>query len=360
MTEMLKIGVLGGGINSAVGKLHRQALATLDNVQVVRGCFSRDPGTNLSSGEAWRVRKIDLANSIDELLSPGVDYVVNLTPTNQHFETNSKILQAGKNLISEKAISTSGTQAEELARQMDSYGVRAFSVFNYSFYPVLRDLAFLIKAGEFGDIFFLDAEMLQDSYFRHLDSTGRLQTQDWRLRDYVLPTIHLDLGVHLINTVSYLAGSDVSDGSIAKRSRGAVPGLIDTCFGNITLKNGADVSLRFSKVALGSPNSLSIRVFGTKGSASWNQLAPDILEVSTRHSSKSLMYRGESRMPFSSRESNSVFKTGHTSGFLESMSLFYSSIFGSHVQGEFQSSGGNTSLKTAARELMTSELLYAT
>jgi predicted dehydrogenase len=48
---MLKVGIIGGGINSAVGNAHLAAIRLSNNFQIVAAIFSRDKKINIETAE---------------------------------------------------------------------------------------------------------------------------------------------------------------------------------------------------------------------------------------------------------------------------------------------------------------------
>jgi predicted dehydrogenase len=68
------------------------------------------------------------AVSVEELLAdPGIEIVVNLTVPAAHYDVGQKILNAGKNLYSEKPLCTSVDQAQRLLRAAKRRGLRVGS-----------------------------------------------------------------------------------------------------------------------------------------------------------------------------------------------------------------------------------------
>ena len=55
---MFIVGVLGGGINSAVGRAHMSALRLDGNWDIQAAHFSRNPEVNLKSASLWRPKRL--------------------------------------------------------------------------------------------------------------------------------------------------------------------------------------------------------------------------------------------------------------------------------------------------------------
>ena len=84
MNNMLRLGFIGGGINSAVVSTHFIASQMDGRFKVVAGCFSRHADINAQTAQHWSIspdRKYDNAEKflLDE--KDQLDAVVILTPT---------------------------------------------------------------------------------------------------------------------------------------------------------------------------------------------------------------------------------------------------------------------------------------
>ncbi len=63
MNKKLKLGVIGGGVNSAVGQTHFIATAMDFEAEVVSGFFSRDVDQNKLTGDRYGVPLSNQYNS---------------------------------------------------------------------------------------------------------------------------------------------------------------------------------------------------------------------------------------------------------------------------------------------------------
>lgn len=99
--KKLKMGMVGGGIGSFIGSIHRNA-AFLDNgIELVCGSFSSDYNNSLETGrnlylDQKRIYKsyIDLINSESELSEEErMDFIAIVTPNHLHFDPAIKALE---------------------------------------------------------------------------------------------------------------------------------------------------------------------------------------------------------------------------------------------------------------------------
>jgi len=104
---MLELGFVGGGINSAVGEIHKIASQMGGDFRLVAGCFSRNKDINNETASKWGVDpervhqdwEVFLENEYDK-----VDALVVLTPTPFHKDIVLKALDRNIPIICEKAI----------------------------------------------------------------------------------------------------------------------------------------------------------------------------------------------------------------------------------------------------------------
>ncbi len=80
----LRLGFIGGALNSAVGRAHFNASRLDGNFRVDCGCFSRHRENNLATAVAYSVSPERVSASWEELLDKekgAIDAVLILTPT---------------------------------------------------------------------------------------------------------------------------------------------------------------------------------------------------------------------------------------------------------------------------------------
>jgi len=325
--KSFQLGFVGGAPNSAAGYAHFVA-ARMDRLWDLKaGVFSRNNEINTKAGEVYGVDPERIYGSLDELISKEkdrLDALVVLTPTPLHHSMVLKCLEAGMPVICEKSLSTTSSEAREIRDLCHQTNGFLVVIYNYSGYPMVRELRRLIQDGTLGDILHFQVEMPQEGYLRTDDKGHKAIPQDWRQKDGPIPTLHLDLAVHLHELIHYLTGLKPIEVVADQSSRGLFP-VVDnvSCLARYT--QGVQGQFWFSKCALGHRNGLRLRIYGSKGSAEWYQLSPEELVLSFTDGRRQVFDRA-SNAKVASLPRYTRFKAGHPAGFNEALANLYYDI----------------------------------
>lgn len=327
--QKLKVAFLGGAHSSAAGRLHRTAIELDHRFEVVAGCFSRNIETNRVSADIYGVDPdrvyADLARLLDAEIS-NIDAIVILTPTDQHFEQILRIRDAGVAVICEKAMVSELSQAHIVGEQYKANKDFLAVTYNYTGYPMLRELKAIIDSGSLGQVTQIRAEMPQEGYIKKDLNQRPIVPQEWRLRDGLVPTISLDLGVHLHLMIKFLVGAVPERVVALQGSKGNFDGLTDTVKCLARYSKGIDCSMWFTKAALGHRNGMKIEIYGSLKSAIWIQENPEQLFIADATGNKLVLDRATASIAVADQPRYSRFKAGHPAGFVEAFANYYSDV----------------------------------
>lgn len=340
MSKELKVAFIGGGINSAVGQAHKIALQMDGNFELVAGCFSRDAETNFRTAEAWGVDSKRVYETYNELLSlekGRLDAVLVLTPTPSHKEIVVECLMSGFLVVCEKSLAMSVREAEEIKACMDRYKGKLVVTYNYSGYPMLRELRERIRRGQLGKLEQILIEMPQEGFSRLNNQGAPHIPQSWRLKDHSIPTLSLDLGVHLHQIINFLSQEKPLEVIGFQSHFGNFKEVVDNVHCLASYTNGLVCNIWYGKTAFGYRNGLRIRVFGTEGAAEWLQMTPERLVFSDNKGRQFILDRASSDNIVANEKRYNRFKVGHPAGFIEAFANYY------HDVADFiRSSGADT------------------
>ncbi|NQY09739.1 MAG: Gfo/Idh/MocA family oxidoreductase [Flavobacteriales bacterium] len=287
MSKKVKLGMIGGGSNSFIGILHRNAAASTELYQLVGGVFSSDFkgaqqfGRNLGLDKSRLYKDVDAFIKGENALPEGdrIEAVSILTPNNIHFEAVSKLIKAGFNIICEKPITIDSKEAvalEKLSKKHDTvFGV----THTYTGYPMVREMKALIAQGVLGDIQRVDVQYYQ-GWINPIIHNANLRKTIWRLDPKVagISSCMGDIGVHAFNMVEYTTGLKVKKvladlNTLYKDNKLDIDGTV-----LLRLENNIRGVIRSSQIATGEENTLTVAIYGRKGSLKWEQENPNYLQ----------------------------------------------------------------------------------
>jgi predicted dehydrogenase len=340
--QQLKLAFVGGAPNSAAGYAHFVA-AKMDGLwDLQSGAFSRHLNVNLQAGKVYGVSQERCYGGLTELLDKEgsfLDAISILTPTPDHCEMVLECLKRGVPVICEKALAMTTQEARKI--QEFCFENKSFLavIYNYTGYPMVRELRRMIRDGVLGEILHFQAEMPQEGFLR-VDGLGNKPIpQEWRKIDGTVPTLHLDLAVHLHEMIHYLTNLKPLEVVADQSSRGWFP-VVDNVNCLARYSGNVQGQFWFSKCALGHRNGLRLRIYGSEGSAEWFQLNPEELILSFADGRRQVFDRA-SNVKMASLPRYNRFKAGHPAGFNEALANIYfdinASINGYRIKGKQES-----------------------
>ncbi len=329
--SILNLAFIGGGVNSAIGTTHKIASQMDDKFKVVAGSFSKDNKVNSETAHKWFIPSY-YTNYIELLQEEreSIDAVVILTPTDSHTQIIIDSLNLNLPVISEKTITNSLKDAYKIKRKLTDSNGFLVTTYNYTGYPMVRELESMISQGALGDIMQVNIKMPQEGYIR-LDQNGNpFQPQKWRLKDSGISTLSLDLGTHLSNMITFLT-KEVPLEVVAMQNNYGHHKVVDNLMCMIKYSSNIDCQMWYSKTALGHKNGLMIEVYGNKGSVKWFQMNPECLEYNDNIGRNILLERSSKGINVANKERYNRFKSGHPAGFIEAFANYYDDIHSSLI-----------------------------
>ncbi|MDP0590137.1 MAG: Gfo/Idh/MocA family oxidoreductase [Candidatus Endonucleobacter bathymodioli] len=327
--KSLKVAFLGGGCDSAVGQVHRVAIGMDRRFELVAGCFSRDIEKNAETARQYVVELSRVYSSHEELLvaeKSKIDAVIILTPTNSHVEQVAACIEADMPVICEKALVSSLEDARKIEELINDKQAYLAVTYNYTGYPMLRELRHMIDRGAVGKVQQVQIEMPQEGFIKQLESGGVAAPQGWRLQDEKISTVSLDLGAHLHAIISFLTGEEPIELVSLNNSYGGFEQVVDSVMCMAKYSNNLSCNIWYTKAALGYRNGLKVRVFGDRGAAEWCQANPEDLSFCDEYGRKMLLDRASPEIEIANQLRYTRFKAGHPAGFIEAFANYYCDI----------------------------------
>lgn len=331
MTQKLKMGMVGGGRGAFIGAVHRMAALLDGEVEFVAGALSSTPEKSRASGEdlglvddrnyeSWR-QMLERESARPE--GERIDFVSIVTPNDTHFPIAKAFVDAGFNVVLDKPMVHTAEQARELEAAVEKAGVVFAVTYNYTGYPLVKEAAARIAAGELGEIRKVFVEYHQGWLATKLEESGQKQAA-WRTdpaRSGIAGSVG-DIGSHAENLVATMTGLKIAE--LAADVTTFVEGrlLDDDASVLIRYTNGARGVLTCSQVCVGCENSLSIRVYGTSGALAWDQENPNRLEITPMDGPVQVLTRAGAGLGDAAGRATRL-PGGHPEGFIEGFANVY-------------------------------------
>lgn len=323
--------MVGGGLTSFIGPVHRMAAGIDGQIELVCGAFSIDPVESIETGKSLyldpkRVYKTYAEMFEKEKNLPAdkrMDFVSIVTPNHVHHAPAKMALESGFHVVIEKPIAYSLEEAKSLQKLVNKTGLVLALTHTYTGYPMVKEARNFIKSGKLGKVRKVFVEYPQGWLSKALEKTGNMQAS-WRTdpKQSGMGGAIGDIGTHAANLSEYVTGSRISE--VCTMLNAVVPGrmLDDDSSMLVKFHNGATGVLLATQVAAGEENNLSLRVFGEKGGIEWRQEEPNTLVVKWLDKPKEVMRAGWSYL---SEDAKSFIRVpaGHPEGYLEAFANIY-------------------------------------
>ena len=274
----LRVGLIGTGY---IGRAHAIALSAVGTVfadieaPVLELVADADDTRAAAAASALGFRR-HTADWRALVNDPAIDVVDICTPNHLHREMVLAALAAGKHVYCEKPLALNATDAKQMAIAADSAGVCHLVGFNYPCNPMLQTAREIVAAGEIGEVIGFRGRYLED----YLADPGL--PFSWRCeRSLAGPGALADLGSHLINLAHVLLGDLERVNArlstvIRERVEQATgrPRKVeneDIALAMVEFGAGIPGSFEISRVATGYKCGLAIKLFGTRGSITFDQ-----------------------------------------------------------------------------------------
>lgn len=332
------MGMIGGGVGSFIGDVHRKASSIDGMIELVCGAFSSSAEKSIASGKALFLPEDRCYGSFEEMISkekqlPEVvrmDFVAIVTPNHMHFPPAKMALENGFHVVCDKPMTLTLDEAIELEKIVVKNGKLFALTHNYTGHPLVKQAKAMVAKGDIGKIRKIQVQYLQGWLSTSVEKTGQKQAS-WRVdpKKSGIGGALGDIGTHAENLVEYITGLKI-DELAADLGRFGEGRILDDD-GNLLLRmeNGAKGTMSISQIALGEENNLAIKVYGEKGSLEWHQENPN--QLITHWLEKSIkVFTPNGNDLYEEALSVSRIPAGHPEGYLEAFATIYKN-FATHI-----------------------------
>ena len=280
----VRLGMVGGGIDSIIGGTHILALRADGFCDLVAGALSSRPEVARASAEAeliapdrtytdWR----DMAER-EGAREERIDAVVIATPPQLHLPVAKAFLQRGIDVICEKPMTRDLAEAKELVSLVRQHD-RLFCLTHcYTGYPMTRQARALIEAGAIGAVRMIDITFAPGDRGTSLEPDD-LSKRHWRFQASSMGRASIlgEVNSHAYQMACYLTGLEADSVSAHLATFAERREVYDNVYATLRFPDGVLGRLWSSYVAAGNDQGFSFLIIGETGQLRWNEEDPEYL-----------------------------------------------------------------------------------
>lgn len=338
MNRKLRMGMVGGGLTSFIGPVHRRAAGIDGNIELVSGAFSVVPGESEATGKLLHLDRDRVYTTYQEMFEKEskmpadkrLDFISVVTPNHVHFGPAKMALESGFHVMVEKPIAFSMEEAKALKKVVEKTGLILGLTHTYTGYPMVKEAREIVASGKLGKVRKVFVEYPQGWLSTLLEGSGNEQAS-WRTdpkRSGAGGAIG-DIGTHAANLAEYIMGANITEVCAMLNTKVKGRRLDDDSSMLLKFDNNATGVLIATQVAAGEENDLNIRIYGEKGGLQWRQEEPNSLVLKWLDRPKEILRAGWPYLSDSAKK-NIRIPAGHPEGYLEAFANLYKA-FGNAV-----------------------------
>jgi predicted dehydrogenase len=325
------MGMVGGGQGAFIGGVHRMAARLDDQIELVAGCFSRDPANSAQTGAELHLEPARVYRSYEEMaekeaaLPAGerIDFVSIVTPNNSHAPIATTFLEHGFHVVCDKPMTFSVKEAEGLVALVEKTGLVFVLTHNYTANPLVREARERFRKGEMGELRKVLVEYLQDFLMYPHEKEGMKQAV-WRVdpAQSGLGGTLGDVGTHAANLLEYVTGERIVE--LCADTSTFLPDrkLDEDANILIRLSGGGKGTIAVSQIATGEENALRLRAYAQNGAFQWDQENPNYIGFAQYGEPRNTMTRAAGYLSGTSGAVTRI-PGGHPEGYLEAFATIY-------------------------------------
>lgn len=233
----MNIAIIGTGW---IAEKMAEAVNGLDDNYTAYAVGSRTAEKAEAFAEKWGFEKA--YGSYEEMLKDdGIDLVYIATPHSHHYENAKMCIEAGRNMLVEKAFTANAAQAEEIIRLAREKGLLITEAIWTRYMPSRRIIDEIIKSGIIGTPHMVCADLCYP--MSHKERIIKPELAGGAL---------LDIGVYTLNFASMVLGDDIE--ALSGQCTKFPSGTDSQNSVSVTYKNGSIANLCSSALTPGSRN----------------------------------------------------------------------------------------------------------
>src|SRR5450432_1310171 len=329
----LRLGIIGGGPESWIGRTHRGAAEYDGWWHAVAGVFSSDPLRSRAAGTAMGFDPARSYGTVGDLIAQekqrpdGIDAVAIMTPNDTHYSYSAAALDAGLDVVCDKPVTHDYQEACDLLARTRRQG-RVFAIAHgYSAYPMTRYARTLVRDGTLGPIRLVQVEYIQAGMATRLEDGPKNNRLNWILdpKRSGLALVMGAIGCHAQQLACFAA--DMSIARVVADVRSLMPGrkLIDYVSALLEFNGGSRGTFTVTQAAAGGENDIRLRVYGEKGMLDWSHRDASYLRLAMQGEPARVIGRGDTFLPADIVAAGRT-PRGHPEGLREAFANIYAEV----------------------------------
>lgn len=326
----LRLGIVGGGPDSWIGRMHRGAAEFDGWWRCTAGVFSSDAARSRTAGVALGFDAGRSYGTVAEMIAQEkkradpIDAVAIMTPNDTHYAYSRAALDAGLDVVCDKPVTHDFAEACDLVARVRD-GKRVFAIAHgYSAYPMTRHAHDLVRDGAIGKLRLVQVEYIQSGMAVRVEDGPQNNRFRWLLdaKRSGQALVMGAIGCHAQQLATFVTGHDIA--RVSADVGALVPGreVVDYVSALIALDDGTRGTFTVTQAAAGGENDIRLRVYGDKGMLEWWHRDPSYLRLALQGEPVQVITRGD---PFLPAQTIALGRTprGHPEGLREAFANIY-------------------------------------
>ena len=294
----MNIAMIGGGLESFMGPVHRRAIEKTGMLQITCGAFGSTRQSSFDCQKPFGLGVRDVFGSYRDLLrrqsrlpkEQRVAFATTVLPNTMHYPVAMMAMDCGVPVLAEKPFTCNIDEATNLARKARTMGVPYRVAMVYPAYSMLLKARKLFRDGVLGRVRRFVVSMQLGWMAGRVELEGNRQAM-WRTdarRNGVGGVIN-DASCNCQFVIEYITGYRITD--VCASARPCVAGRLipDDATVLVRTDQGIDGVFLLSQVAAGHREGLVFEITGDTGSMRWCESNPGTLVLVANDATKKVL-----------------------------------------------------------------------
>ena len=281
-----RIGMVGGGLASFMGPIHRRAIEKAGALKVVCGAFGSTRQSSFDCQEPYGLDVHDVFGSYRDMLrrqarlpaEERVSFITTILPNTMHYPVAMMAMDCGIPVLAEKPFTCNMDEATNLVRKAKMTGVPYRIAMVYPAYSMLLKARKLFRDGVLGRVRRFHVSMQLGWMARRIELEENRQAM-WRTdaRRNGFGGVINDASCCCQFVIEGITGYRITD--VCANARPCVPGRLipDDATVLVRTDQGIDGVFLLSQIAAGHREGLTLEISGDNGAMRWRECEPGTL-----------------------------------------------------------------------------------